>query len=447
MLRSAERPGYGQDPGRREKFPMPPWCGRLRAMSARRASEWPALRSRKNGLYFNLVTHGQRMPAMMLTHSAGLRPSQRQEVPPHLAALREQYQRVRAETEALCAPLYEEDYGVQGAGFVSPPKWHLAHTSWFFERFLLEPALLDYRPFDPHYAYMFNSYYEQMGGFHPRDQRGILSRPTLAEIRQYRSHVDDAMSALFVQCLAEDDPEIAARIELGLHHEQQHQELLLMDIKYNFALNPLRPSYHEASSANAETAEALRWLDYEGGLTSFGHLGKGFAFDNETPRHSVFLRPFRLASRLVTNGEYMEFIKSGGYERPQYWLSDGWQGVREHRWGAPLYWERMDGRWWQMDLSGMRPVEENEPVCHVRLSGSARRVMSPSSAISWRRASIGPTSRAATLAALRKCSAMHGSGRVAPTRPIPVIAPPPARSANTTASSCATKWCCAAARA
>src|SRR3569832_901252 len=333
MLRSAERPGYGQDPGRREKFPMPPWCGRLRAMSARRASEWPALRSRKNGLYFNLVTHGQRMPAMMLTHSAGLRPSQRQEVPPHLAALREQYQRVRAETEALCAPLYEEDYGVQGAGFVSPPKWHLAHTSWFFERFLLEPALRDYSPFDPHYAYMFNSYYEQMGGFHPRDQRGILSRPTLAEIRQYRSHVDDAMSALFVQCLAEDDPEIAARIELGLHHEQQHQELLLMDIKYNFALNPLRPAYHEAASANAETAEALRWLEYEGGLAS--------------------------------NGEYMEFIKSGGYERPQYWLSDGWQGVREHRWEAPLYWERMDGRWWQMGLSGMRPVEEHEPVCHV----------------------------------------------------------------------------------
>src|SRR3569832_2338221 len=236
----------------------------------------------------------------------------------------------------MCAPHNEEDYGVQDAGFESPPKWHLAHSSWFFERFLLEPALHDYRPFDPLYAYPLNSYYEQMGGFHPRDQRGILSRPTLAEIRQYRSHVDDVLFVLFVQCFVEDDPEIAARIELGLHHEQQHQELLLMDIKYNFALNPLRPAYHEAASANAETAEALRWLEYEGGLTSIGHLGKGFAFDNETPRHSVFLRPFRLASRLVTNGEYMEFIKSGGYERPQYWLSDGWQGVRARRVGKRL---------------------------------------------------------------------------------------------------------------
>lgn len=300
----------------------------------------------------------------MRTNSSGLQPARRQEVS-LLAVLREQYQRVRAETDALCAPLHDEDCGVQGASFVSPPKWHLAHTSWFFERFLLEPALRDYRPFDPHYAYLFNSYYEQMGEFHPRNQRGILSRPTRSEIKQYRSYVDDAMSILFVQCLAEDDPDIVARIELGLHHEQQHQELLLMDVKFNFALNPLRPAYHEAAVSKAEAGAALRWLDYEGGLISIGHIGKTFAFDNETPSHTVFLRPFRLASRLVTNGEYMEFIKSGGYEQPQYWLSDGWQGVREHHWKAPLYWEKIEERWWQMDLSGMCPVDECEPVCHV----------------------------------------------------------------------------------
>lgn len=301
---------------------------------------------------------------MIFTHPSGLQ-AVRQAVSPQLAALRDQYQRVRDETEALCAPLYDEDYGVQGANFVSPPKWHLAHTSWFFERFLLEPALREYRPFDPRFAHLFNSYYEQMGGFHPRHRRGILSRPTLAEVRRYRSYVDDAMSMLFAQGVTQDDLDIAARIELGLHHEQQHQELLLMDIKYNFALNPLRPVYHEAASPRTVTSDALHWLDYDGGLTSIGHVGKSFAFDNESPRHTVFLRPYRLASRLVTNGEYIEFIHSQGYERPQYWLSDGWQGVRDHAWRAPLYWEWVDDRWWHMDLSGMRPVDENEPVCHV----------------------------------------------------------------------------------
>lgn len=285
---------------------------------------------------------------------------------PSLVTLDDQYQRVRAQTESLCRPLLDEDYGIQSAAFVSPPKWHLAHTAWFFERFLLERFLDDYFPFHPQYAYLFNSYYEQLdGGFHPRDRRGCLSRPSLAEVKQYREHVDDGMRALFSQYAGEENDTLRATIELGLHHEQQHQELLLMDIKYNFAMNPLRPVYYKSGVRERTETVPLQWLELEGGLTSIGHGGSGFAFDNEIPRHTVFLRPFRIASHPVTNGEYLEFIKAGGYEKPQYWLSDGWRAVNEQRWSAPLYWERIENEWWEMSLSGMRPVVEDEPVCHV----------------------------------------------------------------------------------
>lgn len=294
-----------------------------------------------------------------------LRPPKLRHGAHYFATITEQYQRVRAQTEVLCQPLLDEDHCMQTAPFVSPPKWHLAHTTWFFERFLLEPLLPRYEPFEPRYAYLFNSYYEQMGGFHPREQRGWLSRPPLADVRRYRSYVDDAMLALFAECAAAEDEEMMTRVALGMHHEQQHQELLLMDIKHNFAMNPLRPVYRPATTAAAAGSEPLRWIELEGGLTSAGHDGDGFCFDNETPRHSVFLQPFRLASRLVTNGEYLEFMRSGGYERPQHWMSDGWRYVREQGRRAPLYWERGDEQWWHMTLAGMQPLDEHAPVCHV----------------------------------------------------------------------------------
>ncbi len=302
---------------------------------------------------------------METVSTASLKPPKRKALSRCLAFVVERYPQLRSQTLELCAPLLEEDYGVQTAEFVSPPKWHLAHTSWFFERFVLEPFSPGYTVFHPHYSYLFNSYYEQMGAFYPRAQRGWLSRPAAAEVRDYRAHVDEAMRRLCAGLNLMRDQQAIARIELGLHHEQQHQELLMTDIKHNFAMNPLRPAYHPAAPSRAGEAAALRWLTYPGGLASIGHGGEDFCFDNERPRHSAFVPPYRLASHLVTNGEYMEFIKSGGYERAHYWLADAWRVLRENDWQAPLYWEHIEGRWWQMTLAGMRPVEETEPVCHV----------------------------------------------------------------------------------
>jgi ergothioneine biosynthesis protein EgtB len=281
--------------------------------------------------------------------------------------LLEDYRTVRSDSEALCAPLALEDYVIQAMPDVSPPKWHLAHTTWFFETFLLVPYLKSYRVFHERYGYLFNSYYETVGTFFPRPQRGLLARPTVEDIRRYRVHVDQAVAELLSAPPERDLDEIAERLVLGLNHEQQHQELLLTDIKYNFSVNPLRPAYRKANHSNPRAAPVslLAWLDCDGGLKEIGHAGSGFAYDNETPRHQVFLRDYRLASRLVTNGEYLEFIEAGGYRRPEFWLSDAWAAVKQRGWQAPLYWERLDGEWSLMTLSGMRLLDENEPVCHV----------------------------------------------------------------------------------
>jgi len=275
------------------------------------------------------------------------------------------FRTVRRDSEVLCAPLAVEDYVVQAMPEVSPPKWHLAHTTWFFENFLLVPYLKRYRVFHERYGYLFNSYYETVGTFFPRPQRGLLTRPTVEDIYRYRAHVDGAMAELLTAPPASDGSEIAARLPIGLNHEQQHQELLLADIKYNFAINPLRPAYRAESRPKSPEAPRLNWPDHGGGLKAIGHAGTGFAYDNETPRHNVYLRDYRLASRLVTNGEYLEFIEAGGYRRADLWLSDGWAAARQRGWRAPLYWEIVDGEWWLMTLSGMRPVDRNEPVCHV----------------------------------------------------------------------------------
>jgi ergothioneine biosynthesis protein EgtB len=275
------------------------------------------------------------------------------------------YRETRAQSELLCRPLETEDYGVQSMPDVSPAKWHLAHTSWFFETFLLAPFAPDYRPFHPQFGYLFNSYYETMGRRHPRGERGLCSRPTVSEIYRYRRHVDAGMRDVLQASSGEDRARIVPLLTLGLHHEQQHQELLLTDIKHVFATNPLRPVYRERRPGPDRPAGPPEWREYDGGITETGHGGAGFAFDNESPRHRVFLQAYRLASRLVTNGEYLAFMADGGYGRPEVWLSEGWKTVQERRWDAPLYWERVDGAWWNMTLAGARPVAESEPVCHV----------------------------------------------------------------------------------
>jgi ergothioneine biosynthesis protein EgtB len=282
--------------------------------------------------------------------------------------LARRYVEMRRRTEALAERLSAEDQTVQSMPDVSPTKWHRAHTSWFFETFLLQPHLTGYRVFDPAYAYLFNSYYEVVGARHPRPQRGLVSRPGIAEIAHYRSHVDAAME----QLIATLDPvvwaEAAPLIELGINHEEQHQELILMDIKHVLSLNPLQPVYAEAA-ARVAGGGALAWLPFAGGLRQIGHDGDGFAFDNEKPRHKVWLEPFRLASRLVTCGEYLAFIGDNGYRRPEFWLSEGWALVQQEGWSAPLYWRRDGGEsgadWTVFTLAGRRAVDPDEPVCHV----------------------------------------------------------------------------------
>lgn len=277
------------------------------------------------------------------------------------------FRRVRAFTEQICAPLVTEDYVLQTRIEASPPKWHLAHVSWFYETFLLRPFLPGYQVFHPRFEYLFNSYYEQTGtGFWPRAERGLLSRPTVAEVYDYRRHVDDAMARLIEGCASADWPVVQQRLRIGLNHEQQHQELLVTDIKRNFAHNPLRPAYRaDLPQAPLGTAEPLRWIAFDGGLIQIGATADGFAYDNEGPRHRTFLASYALADRPVTNGEFLQFVDDGGYRDPALWLADGWAVVQQEGWRSPLYWEDIDGAWQTMTLGGMRVLNPAEPVCHV----------------------------------------------------------------------------------
>jgi ergothioneine biosynthesis protein EgtB len=276
------------------------------------------------------------------------------------------YHQVRQFTESLCQPLVTEDYVIQAMPDVSPPKWHLAHTSWFFETFILASALPGYRSPHASYAYLFNSYYVAAGERYGRPKRGLLSRPTVEEVYRYRAHVDQYMTAFLEDLDDEALDTWAPVVELGLHHEQQHQELLMTDLKYNFACNPLRPVYVSADfPRQAQVVSALQWVSFPEGVNWIGHDGQGFAFDNEFPRHRSFVEPFQLGSRLVTNGEYWAFMADGGYERPELWLSMGWDTVQREGWQAPLYWEQQQGAWWMMTLAGMQPMRSAEPVCHV----------------------------------------------------------------------------------
>ncbi|WP_434423880.1 ergothioneine biosynthesis protein EgtB [Nannocystis pusilla] len=277
--------------------------------------------------------------------------------------MRGDYARVRAATEALVAGLPAEDLVVQSMPDASPAKWHLAHTTWFFETFVLGPARADYRPFHREFEVLFNSYYEAVGPQFSRPRRGLLTRPTGAEVLQYRAHVDAAMHELLAQ---DGPPWLAERVRLGLEHEQQHQELILMDLLHLYAQNPLRPALRaDAAPPSSHPAPPLRWCPGPAGVGEVGHAGDGFHFDNEGPRHSALRQPYVLASRCVTNAEYAEFVADGGYRRSALWLSDGWAQVQAESWTAPLYWYMSEGTWWQMTLGGPRPLDPHAPVVHV----------------------------------------------------------------------------------
>lgn len=277
-------------------------------------------------------------------------------------AFAERFALVRDASLALTRSLNAEDQCVQAMPDASPTKWHLAHTSWFFETLVLQPYARGYRCFDARFALLFNSYYESLGPRHPRPQRGLLTRPTLAEVHAYRAAVDLAMADLLRECPAQDFALAAPLIELGLQHEQQHQELMLTDILHLFSLNPLLPAVFDTPAARRSTPPAAGWIEHHGGDVAIGHAGAGFAFDNETPRHTVRLLPFELANRLVTNGEYQRFIDDGGYARAALWLSDGWAAVQAHGWHSPLHW-LPEGR--EFTLRGAQPRDSEEPVRHL----------------------------------------------------------------------------------
>ena len=280
--------------------------------------------------------------------------------------LRTLYPVVRARTESLCEPLALEDCVVQSMPDASPTKWHLAHTSWFFETFVLKRAVASYREFHPGYALFFNSYYHAAGERHPRPERGLLSRPTLAEVRRYRAHVDGWMGALLAGEHGALSAELAFAIELGMNHEEQHQELLLTDVKHLLWCNPLLPTYRErAPDTRPAAATRSEWISFDGGPIEIGTDSPIFAFDNERPRHRRWVEPFELARRPVSCGEYLEFMAAGGYEQFQHWLSDGWDVCQRERWCAPLFWRRDGQTWLAQTLNGVRLVYPAEPVCHV----------------------------------------------------------------------------------
>ncbi len=283
------------------------------------------------------------------------------------ASLSADYCAIRELTEELASPLSAEDQTAQSMPDVSPTKWHRAHTTWFFETFVLERHEADFEPIDDSYRMLFNSYYDTVGEQYPRWRRGVITRPGIAEVADYRAAIDRRVRTLLDSENVSGD--VAELVRLGLHHEQQHQELMLMDIKHVLSLNPQRPAYRtqRPTGPPGRADRPARWIDVAGGVVDTGHHGDAFAFDNEQPRHHVFLEPFRLANRLVTAGEWTQFIDDGGYQRADLWLSDGWHTVQSEGWTAPLYWRADGDQWMVHTLGGIRPALDDEPVCHVSL--------------------------------------------------------------------------------
>jgi len=280
------------------------------------------------------------------------------------SSLAGRYREIRRQTVGLGAPLSAEDCAVQSMPDASPTKWHLGHTSWFFETFILDREVAGYRRFDPAFAVLFNSYYNAVGPQHPRPERGLLTRPSLDAVMAYRDHVDRGVLE-FLDDRGAVSPRSLEVLRIGLHHEQQHQELILTDIKHLLSRNPSRPAYRECPEAPAGELKPIGWHHHPEGLVWIGHPGEGFSFDNENPRHRVFLESFELASRPVSNAEFLAFLEDDGYARPDLWLSDGWIAVNDRRIASPLYWEKRGGAWHTLTLSGLRPLRLDEPVCHV----------------------------------------------------------------------------------
>ncbi len=282
---------------------------------------------------------------------------------PEAGAPCDRFARVRATTESLAIRLSDEDCALQSMPDASPVKWHLAHTTWFFETFILERFAKHFQPFDPAFRVLFNSYYIGIGDRHPRPERGLISRPDLARVRAYREHVTQQIARLAPSL--EGDREFDTLLQLGCNHEEQHQELILTDLKHLLSRNPLKPAYGERWPLTPVEARKPRWLRFDGGLVETGHAGTGFAFDNEGPRHQFFLQPFEIASHPVTHGEFAEFIADGGYTRPDLWLSLGWDWVQNHRVSGPMYWQREQDEWRTFTLHGMVGIDPNTPICHI----------------------------------------------------------------------------------
>lgn len=275
---------------------------------------------------------------------------------------------IRQFSEELCHTLAPEDFGLQAIAETSPAKWHIAHTTWFFETFILKAYADDFTPHHPQFEVLFNSYYNGIGAQHPRHQRGLLSRPSVPEVLDYRHAMNEKIVTLLKDPNHPSRDDILIRVELGLHHEQQHQELFLTDLKYNFFQSPLFPNYAETSLATTQSvANPLQWKVFSGDTVNIGHsdINKGFCFDNETPQHPVIVPAFRLADRLITNGEFLDFIQDGAYEDPRWWLSDGWSSVQSNNWKAPLYWIQRDNKWFEFTLHGLQPLDNQRPVVHI----------------------------------------------------------------------------------
>lgn len=275
------------------------------------------------------------------------------------------FRKVRGNSMALAAPLTPEDWMLQSMPDASPVKWNLAHTSWFFETFILKIHDDAYEAFHPKFGYLFNSYYNQVGKMHPRPDRGLISRPSAQAIVDFRGHVDAAVARLIEKASDNLIDRVAPLMALGLAHEEQHQELLLTDLKHALFQNPLLPAVYEEPAADQTGAPAIEWREMEGGLCEFGWGGEGFAFDNEGPRHKAYLHPFQMASRPVTNADYVAFIEDGGYQDPTHWLSDAWELLQNEQWQKPLYWRRTEDGWREYTLFGERPLNPHAPVCHV----------------------------------------------------------------------------------
>jgi ergothioneine biosynthesis protein EgtB len=281
------------------------------------------------------------------------------------ATLADRLRETRRLSLELASPLSAEDMAVQAMEDASPTKWHLAHVTWFFETFILSEFIPGYRVFDEAFGFCFNSYYEALGPRQPRSARGVLTRPSADQVLAYRAHVDEALEGLLAGEVA-TRTELTDLVELGINHEQQHQELILTDILALFAANPLRPAYRARRPRVTPTAPGpVGWIEYEGGIRCLGHDGNGFAWDNEAPRHEALIRPFRLADRLVTNAEWLEFMTDGGYSTPSLWLAEGWATVKREQWQSPLYWERRNSGWHEMSLEGPALIVPAAPVCHI----------------------------------------------------------------------------------